>query len=65
MGDSVHPQSAPAFFAPSHLVCPDCGGPMCVLAIAPVPFENRADEITYRCDGCGTELKRVTKPLDD
>jgi DNA-directed RNA polymerase subunit RPC12/RpoP len=52
------------FLAPPHLKCPDCGTPMRLVAIMPTPktVPTQADEITYRCDKCKVELKRLSKP---
>jgi hypothetical protein len=52
-------------FAPPRLKCPDCGTPMRLVAIMPSPttVPSQADEITYRCDKCQVELKRLNKPL--
>jgi hypothetical protein len=51
----------PAFFAPSHIACPDCAKPMQLAAIVPTQSPG-VDEITYRCDHCKNDLMRVTKP---
>jgi hypothetical protein len=55
--------SAPTFFAPSHLICPDCGEQMRLLSIVPIQTEDRADEIRYRCDACNVDHTQVTRPL--
>ena len=55
--------SAPTFFAPSHLICPDCGEQMRLLSIVPIQTEDRADEIRYRCGTCNVEHRQVTRPL--
>jgi hypothetical protein len=57
--------NAPPFFAPSHLICPDCREPMRLADIMPSPTQYRADEISYRCDACKQVQKQVTKPLED
>jgi hypothetical protein len=57
--------SARRFFAQPLLVCPDCAEPMRLLSIAPVPTEQRADEIAYRCDACRQERKQITRPVGD
>ena len=51
-------------FAPPRLKCPDCGMPMRLVAIMPMPttVPSQADETTYRCDLCQVELKRLSKP---
>jgi len=53
--DVVIPQS------PS--VCPVCGASMRIATILPTPARS-ADEITYRCDPCRIEHKRITKPIE-
>ena len=63
IGRAMRMYSAPTFFAPSHVVCPDCGEPMRLLNIVPVQTEDRTDEIRYRCDACNVEHRQVTRPL--
>jgi hypothetical protein len=41
--------------------CPDCGGTMRLVAVMPSP--SKVDEITYRCNMCRVELKRLSKPI--
>jgi hypothetical protein len=47
-------------FALMPLPCPDCGGQMRLAAVMPADSSERADEMTYRCDVCNCDLKRVT-----
>jgi len=49
-------------FAVMVVPCPNCGGPMRLAAIMPVESSPNADEMTYRCDTCDCEFKRVTRP---
>jgi hypothetical protein len=58
-------QDASKFFAPSHLICPDCSEPMHLSKIAPARSRHRIDEITYLCQACGAGIKLVTGPVDD
>jgi hypothetical protein len=58
-------QDASKFFAPSHLICPDCSEPMHLSKIAPARSRQRIDEITYLCQACGAGIKLVTGPVDD
>jgi hypothetical protein len=49
---------------PSALIpmpCPDCGGQMRLAAVMPAASSEKADEITYRCDACNCDLKRVRR----
>ena len=57
--------NASTFFAPSHLICPDCSQRMRLAAILPAATRYRADEITYRCDDCNAGIKLVTGPVDN
>jgi hypothetical protein len=41
--------------------CPDCGSQMRLAAVLPVDSSAKADEMTYRCDACNCDLKRVTR----
>jgi hypothetical protein len=52
-----------AIITQSPAVCPVCGAPMRIATILPTPARS-ADEITYRCDGCRVEDKRIMRPLD-
>ena len=56
-------QSAPNFFDPYHLMCPDCEAPMRLSAVTPLQSPRSAEEITYRCEACGIEQKKIIKPL--
>jgi hypothetical protein len=49
--------------APPRARCPDCGAPMRLILLTPMPIPKAqgADEIAYRCERCKVELKRVTK----
>jgi hypothetical protein len=58
-------QDASKFFAPSHLICPDCSEPMHLSTIVPARSRHRIDEITYLCQACGAGIKLVTGPVDD
>jgi len=51
-------------FAPPDLICPDWRGTHEAVDDYAGAFTPTADEITYRCEGCRIELKRVTK-LDE
>jgi DNA-directed RNA polymerase subunit RPC12/RpoP len=51
--------------APPCTRCPDCGAPMRLVSLMPMPKPKvqGADEIVYRCERCKVELKRITKRL--
>jgi hypothetical protein len=42
------------------MLCPDCGDPMRV-STAPTAVPSKV-EITFRCDLCDCDLKRVSRP---
>jgi hypothetical protein len=44
------------------MLCPDCGDPMRVTA-TPATVLPKV-EITFRCDLCDCDLKRVSRPKD-
>jgi hypothetical protein len=48
-------------FALIPIPCPDCGGQMRLAAVMPADSSPMADEMTYRCDACNCNLKRVTR----
>jgi hypothetical protein len=56
----IHDQHSGVFASP-HLICPNCGGPMKLTFIIPATATPTADEITYRCEGCQIEMRRVMK----
>jgi ssDNA-binding Zn-finger/Zn-ribbon topoisomerase 1 len=51
-------------FALMVIPCPDCGNPMRLAAIIPVGTPPKSEEMTYRCDTCDCDLKRVSGPKD-
>jgi hypothetical protein len=57
-------QKASPFFAPSHLICPDCSIPMRLASILPSTTSRNTDEILYCCEECSSGIKLVTGPLD-
>jgi uncharacterized Zn finger protein len=42
-------------------ICPQCDARMVVTAITPVVFGNSRDDITYKCNNCGTEVMKTLK----
>jgi hypothetical protein len=48
-------------FALMPIPCPDCGGQMRLAAVMPADSPEKGDVITYRCDACNCDLKRVTR----
>jgi len=48
---------------PTVATCPSCRADMPVVAVAPVlsgkDDSHTADEVTYRCPKCGTEVRRT------
>jgi hypothetical protein len=53
--------SPPPFFVSFVLPCPDCGTVMKLFSIIPTSAVQDGDEITYRCDPCAINLKRVRR----
>jgi ssDNA-binding Zn-finger/Zn-ribbon topoisomerase 1 len=41
--------------------CPECGGRMVVSVVIPIMFSDGREDITYRCQECGGEIKRSGK----
>jgi hypothetical protein len=46
---------------PVIMLCPDCGDPMRVTTVTPTAVTPKV-EITFRCDLCDCDLKRVSRP---
>jgi DNA-directed RNA polymerase subunit RPC12/RpoP len=42
------------------VACTNCGSPTRLVSVVPVSPDT--DEITYRCDACGKEIKQQAKP---
>jgi predicted RNA-binding Zn-ribbon protein involved in translation (DUF1610 family) len=40
-----------------HLFCPKCGESASIRSVMPMMFAPTVDEITHRCDSCGTETR--------
>jgi hypothetical protein len=50
--------------APSRItppLCPQCRRAMNIRVVEPVMFARDVDDMTYRCEACGTETKRAVK----
>jgi hypothetical protein len=45
------------------MLCPDCGDPMRVATATQTAIPPKV-EITFRCDLCDCDLKRVSRPKD-
>jgi hypothetical protein len=41
--------------------CPQCQQAMNIRVVEPVMFARDVDDMTYRCETCGTETKRAVK----
>ena len=41
----------------THPDCPRCKTQMALKQVSPMLFASDIDEMHYRCDGCGTEIK--------
>jgi hypothetical protein len=46
---------------PTMETCSTCKGEMTVTEVAPILFTENLEDVTYRCKGCGSELKRTFK----
>lgn len=55
--------NSPEYYELPHMICPECGAPMRLAAIFPLPSDRR-DEISFRCEACDVELKRVVALAD-
>jgi uncharacterized Zn finger protein len=42
-------------------LCPQCQQAMRIRVVEPVMFARDVDDMTYRCENCGTETKRAVK----
>jgi len=47
--------------AASPPACPQCRRPMQIRVVEPLMFARDVDDMTYRCEACGTESKRAIK----
>ena len=45
----------------AHPTCPQCQRRMTVKQVMPVLFASNMDDVVYRCEDCGTALKRTVK----
>jgi transposase-like protein len=41
--------------------CPNCNGGMTITEVAPILFTDDLEDVTYRCKGCRSEMKRTFK----
>jgi hypothetical protein len=41
--------------------CPQCRNAMRIRLVEPVMFAGDLDDMTYRCEACGTEAKRTVR----
>jgi len=62
-GDRPMPVGAGRFSAskPKSPACPKCTRAMTIKQIMPLMFTTDIDDVLYRCEDCGTELKRSVK----
>jgi type II secretory ATPase GspE/PulE/Tfp pilus assembly ATPase PilB-like protein len=42
-------------------ICPNCKGEMTISEVTPVLFADGVEDVTYRCKGCCSEMKRTFK----
>jgi transcription elongation factor Elf1 len=47
--------------APTMEICPKCESEMRITEVTPILFDDGLENITYRCKGCGLEMKRAFK----
>jgi C4-type Zn-finger protein len=43
------------------LTCPACRGQMNLALVEPIMFSGGHEEVTYKCEKCGGEIKRSVK----
>ena len=46
---------------PTTRVCPNCRDEMTVTAVTPILLVGTHNNITYKCKGCGSEMKHTFK----
>jgi hypothetical protein len=46
---------------PTMEICPNCKGEMTISEVTPVLFADGLEDVTYRCKGCRSEMKRTFK----
>jgi hypothetical protein len=46
---------------PTTRACPNCRAEMTVTAVTPILFSDGHTNITYKCKGCGSEMKHTFK----
>jgi transposase-like protein len=46
---------------PTMETCPNCKGRMTVTEVTPILFTDDLEDVTYRCKGCCSEMKRTFK----
>ena len=46
---------------PTIKICPECEGEMRITEVTPTLFADGLEDVTYRCKGCGLEMKRTFK----
>jgi transposase-like protein len=46
---------------PTTEICPNCKSEMTVTEVTPILFADGLEDVTYRCKGCRSEMKRTFK----
>jgi hypothetical protein len=46
---------------PTMEICPNCESEMTITKVTPILFADGLEDITYRCKGCCSEMKRTFK----
>ena len=46
---------------PTTEICPNCKSEMTVTEVTPILFADALEDVTYRCKGCRSEMKRTFK----
>jgi transposase-like protein len=46
---------------PAMETCPNCKGGMTIAEVIPILFTDNLENVTYKCKGCRSELKRTFK----
>ena len=46
---------------PSMEICPNCKSEMTITEVTPIFLADGLEDVTYRCEGCRSEMKRTFK----
>ena len=49
------------FVVPTMEICPNCKSKMRLMEVTPIFLADGLEDVTYRCNGCRSDLKRTFK----